>query len=70
MSGIKEIDVDGGYGCTLNNCVAVVPPNHFNFRLRSGMGTCCPRAVMEPYLTLEQVESFSKKVQGDDSGEN
>ena len=54
----------------LNNSVAVDLPARLNFRLRSGTGTCCPRAVTEPYPTLEQVESFSKKVQWDDSGES
>ena len=54
----------------LNNSVAVDLPARLDFRLRSGTGTCCPRAVTEPYPTLEQVESLSKKVQGDDSGES
>ena len=47
----------------LNNLVAVDLPARLNFQLRSGTGTCCPRAVMEPYPTLEQVESLSKEIQ-------
>ena len=54
----------------LNNSVAVDLRAHLNVRLRSGTGTCCLRAVTEPYPTLEQVESSSKKIQGDDYGES
>ena len=54
----------------LNNSVAVDLPARLNFQLGSGTGTCCPRAVTEPHTTLEQVESLSKKIQEDDSGES